>query len=588
MRTSRRGLVIAASLITATALATGVAWAYWSAQADSVPALSKADVVGAGSQPTVTVNADTVALSWAATTTTAGRGVTGYLVSRYPAATGGTATAASQGTCAATPVTGLTCSETSTPGGSWYYTVTPVLGAWRGSESARSTAAVVNQSHTFALSWTAGGTRTAGVGSTLTITALVGAQTDATYNGGKTLTFSGPGAAPNGASPSYNGGNPSVTFTNGVATAPVTLYKAESTTLTVTDGTSSGSLPTTVTPAAASRLQVPTPATPTAGTTFSLTLTAQDPYRNTATSYTGNKTLAWTGPGTAPNGTSTPTYQNPVTFTNGVATTPVTLYRAETTTLTVSDGTNSGSTTAFTVLPATASSLDLPTPAAQTAGTAFTVTLTALDAYRNRVTSYTGGKTLNWTGTGTLGNSPSGSTPLYPTNPVSFTSGAATVSITPVKAETATLKVTDSTINGTSATFTINPGAATKLAWTNVTVSAGTLSTPCLFTCTANAVGNNKNFTARVAVTDDNGNTVNNLVAGTNVTVTTAGGGSFTAPTPVPNGGAGPITLTISTSGPAVSTQQFTLTTQNGAWTTDTLTATKTGYTSATATINKA
>jgi hypothetical protein len=583
---SRRGLVIAASLITAIALATGVAWAYWSAQADNVPALSKADVVGAGNQPTVTVTAGTVGLSWAATTTTAGRGVTGYLVSRYSSATGGTATAAVEGSCA-TLVTGLACSETSTPGGSWYYTVTPVLGAWRGSESARSTAAVVNQSHTFALSWTAGATRTAGVGANLSITALVGAQTDATYNGGKTLTFSGPGNAPNGASPSYNGGNPSVTFTNGVATVPLTLYKAESTTLTVTDGTSSGSLPTTVIPAAASRLQVPTPATPTAGTTFSLALTAQDPYRNTATAYTGTKTLTWTGPGTAPNGTSTPTYPNPATFTNGVATAPVTLYRAETTTLTVADATIIGSTTAFTVLPAAASSLDLPTPAAQTAGTAFTVTLTALDAYRNRVTAYAGGKTLNWTGTGTLGTSPSGSAPVYPTNPVTFTTGAATVSVTPVKAETATLKVTDSTISGTSAAFTINPGAATKLAWTNVTVTAGTLSSPCLFTCTVTAISNKQTFTARVAVTDDLGNTRNNLGTGQTVTVTTAGGGSFTAPTPVPNAGAGPIILNLSATGPAESTQQFTLTTQTGNWDIDTLTATRGGNTTATATINK-
>lgn len=61
------------------------------------------------------------------------------------------------------------------------------------------------------------------------------------YTGGKAITFSGPGNAPNGtpATPTYPA---TVTFTNGLATLPagaVTLHKAEATTLTATDSANS-------------------------------------------------------------------------------------------------------------------------------------------------------------------------------------------------------------------------------------------------------------------------------------------------------------------------------------------------------------
>ncbi|QHK20423.1 hypothetical protein GU243_12540 [Pseudarthrobacter psychrotolerans] len=46
------------------------------------------------------------------------------------------------GTCAGTIAT-LSCSEAALPAGTWYYTVTPVLAAWVGPESARSVGVVI-------------------------------------------------------------------------------------------------------------------------------------------------------------------------------------------------------------------------------------------------------------------------------------------------------------------------------------------------------------------------------------------------------------------------------------------------------------
>jgi hypothetical protein len=97
------------------------------ARADSIPAVAA---------PGASVSGGSASITWKQGTTAGGRPVAGYTVARYSAATGGTKVAAGGG-CAGT-LTALTCNETSLPGGTWYYTVTPVLGAWAGTESARS------------------------------------------------------------------------------------------------------------------------------------------------------------------------------------------------------------------------------------------------------------------------------------------------------------------------------------------------------------------------------------------------------------------------------------------------------------------
>jgi prepilin-type N-terminal cleavage/methylation domain-containing protein len=71
-----------------------------------------------------------------------------------------------------------------------------------------------------------------------------GTTTDLAYTGLKTLSFSGVANAPNGTAPTST---VTVDFITGVANnVPITLYKAETATLTVSDPTTSGTLPVTV------------------------------------------------------------------------------------------------------------------------------------------------------------------------------------------------------------------------------------------------------------------------------------------------------------------------------------------------------
>jgi hypothetical protein len=90
------------------------------------------------------------------------------------------------------------------------------------------------------------------------------------------------------------------TFTaqdNGVHTFSATLTKAGDQPITVAeaiDGTVSGTATVTVSPAAASHFAVSAPATVTANSSFSVTVTALDPYNNVATGYPGTVGLSST------------------------------------------------------------------------------------------------------------------------------------------------------------------------------------------------------------------------------------------------------------------------------------------------------
>ena len=195
-----------------------------------------------------------------------------------------------------------------------------------------------------------------------------------TYTGAKTITFSGPGNAPNGATPTYP---TSVTFASGTATLPansITLRKAETTTLTAADNSGSPTITGTsgnftVSPAvAANLLLAAATTTPGAGAANNLTITARDAFGNTAMSYAGSKNLTFSGGAIAPDGTTRPTVTNSagtavnfgsttaITFVAGVATVSgsnngvLKLYKAETASVVVSDGTiNNGTGLSVTV-----------------------------------------------------------------------------------------------------------------------------------------------------------------------------------------------------------------------------------------------
>ncbi len=485
-------------------------------------------------------------------------------------------------------------------------------------------------------------TLTAGEADNLTVTALDAfANTATTYTGSHNLTFGGAAISAGGNHPTVSnsagvatnfGTAEAITFASGIATTAganngvMKLYKAETTNITVASGAVNNGTGLTVTvniaPPASLGLAAAT-VTPAAGATDNLTITAKDAYGNTITSYTGSHNLTFGGANTI--GAFTPTVTNSagaatnlgtataIAFTNGVATVEgtdngvMTLYKAEAAKITVTDGTlNNGLGLTVTVSPLAASSLTLAAATlTPTAGVADNLTITAKDTYGNTATTYTGSHNLTYGGASA---SPNGNTPTVSSSTgvvtnfgtataISFVNGLATVAagnngvMKLYKAEAALITVTDGTINnGAGLTVTVAAAAAARYAWTHVTVSAGALSSPCLFTCTVTTLGNAGTFTANVSVTDNFGNTVSALGAGHTLTVSTpaageGSGGSFTAPTAGTS-----VTLTIAAAGPADSTVQFTFKAQSGVWVSDTMTAQRlagTVYTNATATLNK-
>ncbi len=149
-------------------------------------------------------------------------------------------------------------------------------------------------------------------------------------------------------------------------------------------------------------LNVSLSGTKTAGTAFNVTLTATTNGTTTDTSYTGSKTITFSGPSDAPSGAA-PSYPASVTFFNGVGTaTPITLKAAETVTLDATDGTISGSTS-VTVVAGSATQLQFssstPSCASGTVtvgnGGSFTTKVTAYDAYLNPKSGTT--RTVNLT-----------------------------------------------------------------------------------------------------------------------------------------------------------------------------------------------
>jgi hypothetical protein len=175
------------------------------------------------------------------------------------------------------------------------------------------------------------------------------------------------------------------TFSNGV-----TLATAGNQTVTATDSATAsvtGSATVAVNPAGVVGFRLTAPAAATAGAAFSVTVTAIDAYGNTVPGYLGTVHFASSdGRATLPaDYTFTSADNSSHTFTNGV-----TLFTAGSQTLTVSATGMATASSTVAVSPAAAASLSLAAPASVTAGTAFTLTLTALDAYGNVATGYTG------------------------------------------------------------------------------------------------------------------------------------------------------------------------------------------------------
>src|SRR5947207_11924447 len=160
-------LVAVAIALAAPAAGASAAWTHSGSGAQTAKAVS----MPSGNTPTAGVSNRSVTVSWTGSTLPGGAAITTYLVKRYDTI-GNAQTIGSS--CSGT-ISALTCTETSVPGGTWKYTVSPTLSNWTGAESAQSTAAAVaSPSLTFSSSTTVTSLPTTLNG---TIAAFVGGQT---------------------------------------------------------------------------------------------------------------------------------------------------------------------------------------------------------------------------------------------------------------------------------------------------------------------------------------------------------------------------------------------------------------------------
>ena len=214
--------------------------------------------------------------------------------------------------------------------------------------------------------------------------------------------------------------------------------------------------PVTVTPAAVARLAVSAPPSVTAGTPFSVTVSAVDAFNNVATTYRGTVHFTTTDTGS---GVVLPADYTFTAGDNGTHTfSGVALATAGSQTVTATDTTTNsvnGTSGTITVTPAAATHMAVSAPPSVTAGTPFSVTVSAVDAFNNVATTYRG--TVHFTTTDT------GSGVVLPAD-YTFTAGDnGTHTFSGVALATAgsqTVTATDTTtnsVNGTSGTITLSP-----------------------------------------------------------------------------------------------------------------------------------
>jgi hypothetical protein len=321
------------------------------------------------------------------------------------------------------------------------------------------------------LTGSAPATAQAGVAFTVTVTALDPAGNVASaYNGTVHFTSTDGSAILPADS----------TLTNGSGTFSVTLRTLGSQTVTATDTLNpaltitSGTI--TVGPGPATHYTGVIPTTATAGTAFSFSVSAVDQFGNVDTNYSGTVHFTSTDGGA--------TLPADSTLTNGTGTFSATLVTAGSQTLTATDTVSpsiTATSAAIAVSPGAATHYGGSVPGVANAGVAFSITVTALDAFGNTVPTYSG--TVHFTSTDGLAVLPANST---------LTSGTGTFSVTLNSAGSQTVTATDtvtSSITTTSGAILVSAGGATHF-----TVSApasATSGTSFSFTVTALDATNN-------------------------------------------------------------------------------------------------
>lgn len=614
------GLAAALLAIFAVALG-GSALAYFSSEGSGSASAAVTKLTAPTISAATPAAGGTVTLTWGAVTPP-GSGSVKYFVSRdggEPAGTCPTTTA---------PTTVLTCKDSGVAVGEHTYRVTALWETWSAAGGTKTANVTVGETTKFTIS---GSTAAPAAGGSvnLTITAKdANNSTVTTYAGSHSLIFSGASASPGNNAPTVtNSGGTAVafgsatalTFTAGVATINSTkngvlkIYKAGAANVTASEGTVTTPTPLalTVSPAAAFKFVLAAAsATPVAGATDNLTITAQDTYGNTATSHTGSHSLVFSGASASPGG-NLPTVSSSsateiafgsateIVFSDGVAVAgegvggAMKLFKSGSTAVKATEGSITTPTAAtVTVSPGTATKLVLTSSTATPVATAnFNLTTTAQDLYGNTATTYVGSKSITFSGASA---SPSGALPTVVNSAgtvvnfgsataLTFTAGVAAVAASkngyaklPKAGATSVSATDDSLTTPTPLALTVSTGTASKLAFSELTASAGSIGSPCLFTCTITALGNSGTINAGVSITDSAGNVVSNIGAAKNVAVTVTTGGTISGSP-----------LAIAATGPALSATKFTYTAPASGTFTHTITAASTGYSSATVAVSK-
>ncbi len=242
-----------------------------------------------------------------------------------------------------------------------------------------------------------------------------------------------------------------------------------------------------------------------AGTAFSVTIQAQDQYNNNITtgSETINISFGKTDAGATPTSAST---------TNGVATinnmTMTVAQSGQSITFTGVPSGKTGTSNSFDVNAGSLHHFTFNTIANQTAGVAFSITITAKDQYNNTVTSYTGSNTLS-----------DSSGTISPTSTGAFSSGVWTDNVTITQAQAnIQITTTGATKSGVSNPFDNNPANLHHFTFNAITDQTAPIP-----------------FSITITAKDEFGNTVT-AYTGTNTLTDTTGTISPTTTTAFVNG----------------------------------------------------
>jgi hypothetical protein len=379
----------------------------------------------------------------------------------------------------------------------------------------------------------------AGASQTVTVTAYDTNGNVATgYTGDHSVTFTGANTAPDGShAPTVTdknsaaqtfGTGETLTFSNGVATGTMVLYKAETASIVATAGSvtttgsdrlgvtvtnAGGNTPTAFTIAAAAGSQ-------TAGVANQLTITAVDTYQNTVTGYTGSHNLTFTGGATSPNGTH-PTVSNDasgtpnfgattsITFTAGVSSSGG-LMTLVTTASPAQIGVNDGGSisqvaTANVVVQNANNATNLPSAftisaasGSQAAGATNQLTVTAVDTYGNAVVGYTGSHNLTFSGGAT---SPNGTHPTVSNDASGTSNFGASTSITFTNGVSTSGGLMTLVTTASPAQIGVTDGTFSQTATASVTVTNAGGSTPSAFTISAANASRTAGQTDQLTVT---------------------------------------------------------------------------------------